>query len=428
MTSFEARDQLADPPYLDTLTKVTRFAEIDEILRSKDFAQGAHRESEPFFGESLLLLDGDPHFERRRMESPLFAKAALLFYESEALDPVIDRSMQECANDRDGGEPVRADLVPLVRTMLHRITAATTGIDGVDGPEATERFRWLVEKLGEAVTVEWSTRDHEEVIAEGLVIRNLLVEEFYAASFARRRALVEGHRAGSVTAEELPRDLLTMLCLHWDPAWDDELPLREAALFLVAATQTTTHAIPHVVLHLSEWFEAHPEDRAVALDKEFLRSAANESLRLHLPSPSLIRVAARDVTLSTGRTVAEGERVALLATPANRDPEVFGPDADAFDPHRDSPFKQRPWGLTFGGGEHLCIGRPLVTGLSSRTDGEVGTEGTMVKILTALVAAGVELDPERPPVHTTASHHDAYESFPVVFTGFSQAATGRHPS
>lgn len=408
--------QLADPPYIASMTKVTRFAEVDEILRSKDFVQGAHRESEPFFGDSLLLLDGDPHFARRRLESPLFAKPALLFYESQALHPVIERTMKEVSAERGPDGRVRTDLVPLVRTMLHRITAATTGIDGVDTPEATDRFRWMVEKLGEAVTVEWSTRDHDEVIAEGMEVRRRLVDEFYGPSVERRKALVADFRAGRVEQDDLPRDLLTMLYLHWDDAWDEELPLREAALYLVAATQTTTHALPHVVLHLSEWFAQHPEDAAKRHDKDFLRLAANESLRLHLPSPSLIRFAVRDVTLSTGRRIAEGERVALLFTPANRDPEVFGDDADEFDPYRVAPFKQRPWGLTFGGGEHLCIGRPLVTGLSSRTDNEQGTEGTMVSILSALYQAGVELDPEQPPEYTAASHHDAYSRFPVLFT------------
>jgi cytochrome P450 len=266
------------------------------------------------------------------------------------------------------------------------------------------------------VTVEWSTRDHQEVIDEGLAIREDFVDEFWTASVERRRRLIDEHRAGKLAADRLPRDLVTMVYLHQEEDWDEELPLREATLYLVAATQTTTHAVPHVLVHLTDWFEQHPEDRDKATSKEFLRMAAQESLRLHLPAPSLLRFAIADVTLSSGRTIARGERVACLVTPANRDPAVFGPDADRFDPYRKVAGRAKPWGLAFGGGDHLCIGRPLVTGLAGRPDGEAGTDGTLVNILLRLYEAGVQLDPRSPPQYTTASHHDAYSSMPILLT------------
>ena len=298
--------------------------------------------------------------------------------------------------------------------MLHRITALITGIDGVDTPERTERFRWFIERLGEAVTVEWSKRDHAEVIAEGLAIQDDFVAEFYGPSLARRRELVDQHRRGEVAMEDLPRDLLTLLLLHWDEQWDDELPLREATLFLVAATQTTTHAAPHVVRHLDEWLADHPEYRDRLTDPEFLGQAAADSLRLHLPSPALMREAVTEVTLKSGFTVKAGERLALIIQDANREPEYFGADAGEFNPLRDIG-GAKPWGLTFGAGEHLCIGRPLVLGVPGRSESE-GTFGTLVLILTALYRAGAVLDPDAPPEYVTASHHDAYATFPVILT------------
>lgn len=411
MTSIQ---EIHEPPYIADMTKLTSFAEIDEVLRSKDFAQGSHRESHAFLGESILLLDGDEHFDRRRLESGLFTKQALAYYEHHALVPVIDQAMKECDDQRGDDGVVRADLVPLSRTMLLRIAAAVTGIDGVDTPESTERFRWIVEEFGSAVTVEWSTEDHDAVIAAGLEVRTAFEREFWDPSVARRRELIAEHRAGRLDATELPRDLITTLYLNWEDDWDDELPLREGTLYLVAATQTTTHAVPHIVRHLLEWLEEHPEDEHLRTDPDFLRKASQESMRLHLPAPSLLRFATADVTLSSGRVIKEGERVACLFTPANRDVERFGEDSATFNPYREVTGRTKPWGLTFGGGEHLCIGRPLVTGLSSRNPDEPGTIGTVLNILLTLVDSGVQLDPEQSPQYMATSHHDAYETFPVL--------------
>lgn len=405
------------PPHIAAMTKISDYREIDEILRSKDFRQGSHTESRPLFRDSLLLLDGPGHRERRRLENPLFDRAALMYYDHEALNPVVERTVEECFARADESGRVTVDLVPLVRTMLHRISAATTGIDGVDTPERTERFRRFVEILGAAATVEWSTADHDEVLAHGLRTRDAFVAEFFGPSLDRRRALVEDYRAGRIGRDDLPVDLLTLLLAHWEDDWDDDLPLREATLFLVAATQTTTHTLPHVIVHLEEWMREHPEDAGRQRDPDFLRLMINESLRLHQPAPTLLRYATTAVTLASGRELAEGERVALLFTPANRDPQVFGDDADRFNPHRGTPATTgvRPWGLTFGGGAHVCVGRPLVTGLAKR-EGEAPTEGTMLRILRALYAANVELDPDDPPVEAASSSHDMYDSMPIVLT------------
>ncbi len=403
------------PPWIADLPQVSDFAEIDEILRSDAFRQGSHQKSRPFFGDSLLVLDGAEHRARRRLEARLFTKAALEHYEREALIPVIRRAMAE-----NEGTPtpagVRIDLVPLVRTMLHRIAARVTGIDGVDTSAGVTRFRELVARLGEGASVEWSVRDHDEVIREGLAYRQEFLDEFLLPSEARRAELVRRFRAGEIGREDLPTDLLTLLHLHRDPAWDPELPWRETAFYLVAAIQTTTIALPHVVMHLHEWVACHPGDAPRTADPEFLRLAAVETLRLHQPAPTLLRFATRDVTLSSGRRFHEGERIVLMFVPANRDTALFGPDAEEFNPFREPPDRRRPWGLTFGAGSHICLGRTLVTGLSSRVDDDSGTDGTMVTLLAALYGAGITLVPDDMPQKTESSFHDSYAMFPVLFT------------
>lgn len=276
------------------------------------------------------------------------------------------------------------------------------------------RFVELVDRLGDAATVQWSTRPHDEVIEEGLRCRSELIEKFYGPSVARREALVDAHRSGKLRSDELPRDLITAMLLHDDASWDDTLLLREATLYLIAATRTTAHAVPHGVQHLHEWLLAHPDDRARVSDREFLGAVAGEVLRLHPPSPALVRRATRDVTVaSSGRSVATGERLALLFGPANRDREVFGEDADTFDPGRALPAGRKRWGLSFGAGDHLCMGRALVTGMAGRAD-EEPTGGTLTMILEALARAGAQPDPDNPPQLVTTSLYAAYASYPIV--------------
>jgi cytochrome P450 len=405
------------PPYVATMQRVDNYADIDEILRSPDFMQGSHRESGVFFNGSLLLIEGEEHMQRRQLFSQLVSRTAMQTYELGALAPVIEQVMKELrAKGRDKDGTVRVDLIPLIRSMLYRITALVTGVDNVDTPEKTERFRDLVDRLGVAVTVEWSTEDHQKVIREGLEIRRVLIEEFLLPSLERRRELVRRFKAGELKKEDLPTDLLTMLTLHGDDKreGDEDYVWRECALFLVASTQTTTHTLPHVIVHLTEWCKSHPEDAAKCTDPGFLRIAAMESLRLHQPAPTLLRIALKDVTLSSGRKIAKDERVALFFVPANRETSVFGPDANEFNPYREAPPRLSPWGLTFGGGVHMCIGRPLVTGMFNRADDKSGTEGTMIRILRTLYEAGAEMDPAHPPQRVAASYHDAYASFPLI--------------
>jgi cytochrome P450 len=412
---------LPTPPYIEGMQRVDGYAEIEHILRSKDFVQGAHRESAPFFGDTLLLTDGSAHMERRQLLSALVTRSSLRHYEATALKPVIAEVLDELSASKDSSGVVHVDLVDMLRTLLHRITATVTGVDDVDTPERTERFRFLVEKIGEAVTVEWSTRDHAGVIAEGMHHRRDMIEEFLEPSVMRRRELVARMKAGALSKEDLPTDLLTMLVLHGldDFDGDEGYIWREAALFLVGATQTTTHTLPHVLVHLNEWFDAHPEDREKVSDRHFLRLAAAEALRLHQPAPVLLRTAKEDLELPSGRKVAKGERVALFFSPANREEEVFGSDAQKYNPYREVPKRVQHWGLTFGSGEHLCIGRPLVLGMPNNKEADSSTDGTLVSILDMLFECGVRMDPENPPVKMTTSYHDAYESMMIFLDDVS---------
>lgn len=392
----------AAEPVVDGATFLERFAEVNEVLRSKDFVQ--HQpEREEFIGRSLLMIDGTEHFQRRRMEAALFTKAAVVSYERTALVPTIAEML---TNARAAAEDVY-DLVPLVRDMLHRISASVVGLDGVESPAEVSRFRELVERLHLASTIEVSLVDREEILQPARRARAELVERYVAPSLNRRRALfVTGELRSS-------SDLLSLLVAHHLD--DADFVLGEVILYVIASVSTTTHALPHAFGHICEWFDQDPERRALAGDRQFLRGAVAESLRMHTANPYLIRRASGASRLTSGRDVAAGEVLVLDVAMANRDPEVFGLDAEEYDPTRSAQRGIREWGLTFGGGEHLCIGRPLVTGVKNRQRPDEESDGTMVAMLEALFREDIRPAPDRPPVRHLASEHDAYSSFPVRF-------------
>ena len=89
-------------------------------------------------------------------------------------------------------------------------------------------------------------------------------------------------------------------------------------------------------------------------NRDALDDAVDELLRLTSPVQGLARTTTRPVTYDTPTgpvTIPEGVKVLLCYGSANRDPGVFGADADAID------FTRRPRTiLTFSHGAHHCLG------------------------------------------------------------------------
>ena len=390
-------------PSLDAYTRIVGYDECREVLRSQGFAQASKRESLDFVGDTVLTLDGVAHATRRRLLQPLFSRAALSAYERDVLGPTITRVLAGHAASPDPDGSVRADLVRLARTVFLQLASATIGLDGVVDQDATDRLAGYLYPLLEGVTVEWSTRDHAEVVREAAAARDALVADLFAPAWARRHAAI-------AAGEELTVDLLAILAAARVP---HDAAVREVVLFLAASTLNNASLVTHVVDELHGWFDAHPGDRGRTGDRAFLRAAMVEALRLHVPTVALIRRATTDLVLaSSGRTVAAGEEVALDLEAANRDPGVFGDDPDAFRPGRAVRPPEPGYGLVFGGGAHVCLGRAQVVG--SYAEEGADTEGMLLRVLRELYAAGVRPDPHAAP-QRAESVHPRFLTFPVVF-------------
>lgn len=409
----------AIPDFVRKLQRIDTYQEIKEIMTSPDFRMAGAEERTIFLEDTLIMSEGRRHTELKQLFGPLMSRTAMVYYELHLVEPVIQEVLGEMKNRLGTDGIARLDAVALIQAALTRISARVTGVDNVDTPERTERFRRLVLTLSDATTGSFSTSDPAILIRKGREAMDELVADYLSASLERRRLLARRHQAGEIGAADLPRDVLMSMCLKDDLSRPDDaekIPYiwRHCALFLTGSIKTTSHSLPHVFFHINEWITAHPEDRAKLTDPEFLHACAAESFRLHQTSPARFRAAMTDVVLSTGRKVAAGEMVALHAPVANVDSAIFGTDSRYFNPYRPTPEGYQPWGMTFGLGAHACLGRNLVTGMKNQGDEKHGTHGTAVRVMKALYELGAELDPDNPPARPHNTMHDHFETMPMV--------------
>ena len=117
-------------------------------------------------------------------------------------------------------------------------------------------------------------------------------------------------------------------------------------LLVVAGNETTRNSISGGVLALSR----HPEQRQKLLDDpSLIPGAVNEIVRWVAPVVYMRRTALEDVELA-GKQIRKGDKLALWYMSGNRDEDKWD-DPFRFDITRDGPRH-----LSFGYGQHLCIG------------------------------------------------------------------------
>lgn len=150
-----------------------------------------------------------------------------------------------------------------------------------------------------------------------------------------------------------PRDDLLSLLLrpgdHGDVMTVDEVEMF-FLLLIVAGSETTRDAASGGMVAFFE----HPDQwRRLLADRALAATAAEEIVRWTSPVNLFRRTATRDTELR-GQRIAEGDKVVVFYSSANRDEEIFA-DPFGFDIGRD-PNPHLGFG---GGGPHFCLGRHL---------------------------------------------------------------------
>ncbi|MBU3737828.1 MAG: cytochrome P450 [Rhodoferax sp.] len=362
----------------------------------------------------LLVLHGAEHRARRLLELKVFRRDFFRYYEHQVFPETLRQTMRPFV------ERGSADLMDLGYRVTMNLTADFAGIDRPDRTsEETARLLALVMTFSEGATLVHSTRDKDAVRAEVRLAMRRFDEQFYQPSLARRRALVDACQRGAVPADSLPRDVLTVLVANEDRIeLPPEVMMREIAFYLQAGSHSTANATVHAFHDLTVWRQSHPEDGArMDRDPLFLQRCVHESLRLHPASPVAWRKPVCPMHLPTGQEVGDADRVVIDLAQANCDPDVFGDDAQVFNPHRRLPDGVPPWGLTFGVGVHTCLGRDLDGGVLPRADTDPQTHqyGIVPLFVQSLFEQGARLDPERKAVPASHTERPNWGAYPIVF-------------
>lgn len=393
---------------------LSTFEDAKEAYRAKDLRQSLYDEGEVIMADVLVNLHGDEHRSRRRAENRMFRRDVFERYERELFPGVIEATL---APHLAAG---RVDLVPLGHQLMLNLAALTAGIDRPLGtPEETRRLYDYMMLFIEGATLAHSTGDKD---AQRRAIFAGLLEwdtEFLAPSVARRRDLLARRAAGEEVT--LPRDVLSTLLEHEeDLALTPEVLRREVAFFLLAGAHTTATAFVRSIDHVLGWVAAHPEDAEKArTDALFVQRCIHETVRLNPSSPVGRRRALAPVRLRTGVEIPEGALVVLDLQKINRDPAVFGGNADAFDPYRPLPPGVAPFGLSFASGMHVCIGQDLAAGVVPRVGGDADNHlfGLLTGSVQRVLRAGVRRDPDDPPQRDQNTLRPYWGRYPVLLGG-----------
>lgn len=397
---------------------LTTYADARDAYRQKDLRQALYDEGRHLMSGVIVNLHGTEHLDRRRLENRLFRRDTFAFYETEIIPAIVRQVMDPALTARGG------DLLPLARRTMMMLAIDVAGVDRPTGTTAeTDRIYALMDRLARASTVGHATGDKAAIIADGDRALAEFETEFFNASVARRRELVDAVERDELTDAFLPRDVLTTLLRNQDRL---DIPyatlLREVAYFPWVGSHSTSNQFVHAMHHILDWLEAPaagstPVARQQLLDDPLLlQRFVHESLRLHPASPVSLRRALADVSLRSGRVLPAGEMVSISVHDANRDPEVFGPDADRFDPFRPLPDGVAPWGLSFGHGLHACLGQELAGGLEPAPDAlEHHLLGSIAVMAAVALEAGARRDPDDPPVLDTSTTRTVFARYPVLF-------------
>jgi len=393
---------------------ITEFDDARECYRSKQLRQALYDAGEVIMGDVLVNLHGDEHRARRRLENRLFRRDTFLHYERDLFPVIIEETVSPYVVKG------RAELVDFGHQLMMNLAALTAGVDRPLGtPEETFRLYDYLGTFIEGATLGHYTGDRQAKADEVQAKLEAFDAEFLDQGIVRRQELLKRFETDQLNEDDLPRDVLTVLLRNQDKVdLDRESLRREIAFYLLAGAHTSATAFTRCMHNVFKWLEAHPEDAdRVRNDKAFVQRATHETIRLQGSSPTSQRWALADIELSSGTKIAEGDRVTIDLNAANRSTEIYGADAEEFNPDRSFGDGVAPWGLSFGQGMHACIGQDLAAGLLFDADktSEEHLFGLVPVAVKTMFDNGCRPDPDERPEMDDSTTRPYFGRYPVVF-------------
>lgn len=376
---------------------ITTYRDGEATLRIPDLHQALYDADTLFLPRTVVCLHGKEHVEKKRLFMGVFNRSFFRHYQNHVFPAALAETMQPVIESGKG------DMTAFAYRVLVNLVADSAGIDRAHTEADTDRLLALIGKLGHAPTMGQLTNpaDRDRLMAELEEALETFRIEFFEPSLARRRALVARFEAGELDEKDLPNDAITAQVRRYPD--DSELSyderVKDAAFFILAGAFTTANVLMNTVNEVLDWLDRHPEDRRrLVEDPVLMQKFIWESVRLHPASPITKRRALCPMHLPDGQDAAADDYVTVDLTKANRNPDLFGADAESFNPLRETERRVPLHGLSFGAGAHSCLGKMLAVGVqitdANKSDEE--TEfGTIFMVLKALLEHGIDRDPER---------------------------------
>ena len=397
-----------------TTFETSNYEIIKKALVNRDLKQALYDEGKVIMEGVLLTLHGQEHHQRRKLEHKVFQRDFFKYYEHELFPKTLEETIFPFLKNGS------ADLLDFGYRITMNLTADFAGIDRLKKtPEETENLLTLVKIFSQGATLVHSKRPHDEVNMEVTEALGVFEEKFLIPSKNRRLKILKQFNDKKVNEDDLPRDVLTVLLRNVDGInLDDDLIKREIAFYLQAGSHSTANSMVHALHEIFEWMEKHPEDKEkIYNDPIFLQRCVHESMRLHPASPVAWRKPTCPIELDKEIRMNQDDLLIMDLHTANRDKEIFGIDAEEFNPYRKLDPNQSIWGLTFGIGLHLCFGRDLDGGLipDEKTLPKKHQYGIVTLLVRKLIENKVRLDPDNKPLKDLNTERPNWGSYPVLF-------------
>ena len=313
--------------------RISRYDDVRRIFKdaptSMTLPDGSNPNFDPLdrrgsFNEFMLNKDGEEHLRLRRLVVKAFTRRALENIQLEidtAVDDAIERSLKE------GGMDIVQDLaVFLPSQMICRIM-------GVPERDRLQFMEWTAARTNAFFARFLPDETKQRVRDAGAG----MADYFDALIKERRTNLGDDLLSELIRAEE-----------DGDRLHEGELTAQAIGL-LVAGFETTIGLIGNGLRAFIE----HPDQMDVLRQRpELLNNAVEECLRFDTPILFNWRILTEDYHLD-GQLLPKDSVLWLMLGAANRDPVRFS-CPDDFDITRKDVGH-----LSFGGGEHFCLGHQL---------------------------------------------------------------------
>jgi len=286
-----------------------------------------------FFSETILSLDGAAH---RRMREPLnrvFAPrgiGALTETVRHSVEKILDTALEKAGSTRRM-EFVRDFAQPLPTMVILQIF----GLD----EDAYGQFTEVADLVIECYEAMGSGHFEANLRERADIAMGRCADFILATAKQRRDGLGDDLLSQLIRVQQAEPDRLT----------DSELS--SLIMFLVTAGfETTMNTATNMIYHLLR----NPDQLALVRDDRSLSRGAVEEVLRYEPGVyiSSVRYATCDMELA-GQNIKRGDKCLISNHCANHDPKVFA------DPHRFDVTRTPNRHLSFGLGQHTCLGAHL---------------------------------------------------------------------